>query len=76
MEVDKKLFFHLLDLTTQNNCIVLTACGKKNESQKLFHYFGPKFVGNEFKEASSSIHFKRKTQFTNQLKDATSRMTI
>jgi hypothetical protein len=36
MEVDKKLFFHLLDLTVLNSYILLSSCGGKKISHRDF----------------------------------------
>jgi hypothetical protein len=61
-KVDKNLLFHLLRLTILNSYIILSFCGNKNRPQRVLSGFGSESVGNECKEASSSVLPKRKTR--------------
>jgi len=59
-----KLFFQFLDLTILNSYINVTM-HRKITYRKLCG-FGSKFIANEYKAASFSIHPKRKTKPTSQ----------
>jgi len=59
------IFFHLLDITTEK-LYYFFILQEHNRSQKILSGFGSKFVGNEWKGASSLVHPKRKTVPTNQ----------
>jgi hypothetical protein len=66
----QKLFFLLFDLTIMNSYIILSYCNSKMDHRKYCDY-GSKFVRNEFKGGSSSIHPQQKNKPTNQSNDMT-----